>query len=87
MTDPAKTNASQILEGVRFRLQGMLDRATALREKLDGEAALLQSMERLAEQARQSNPPPAFEPQRQQEDGAFLASDGWQIALINEEGQ
>ena len=86
MMDPAKTNAAQILEGVRYRLQGMLERATALREKLDAEAALLQSMERLAEQARQAIPPPASEP-RQQEDGAFLSSDSWHIALINEDGQ
>jgi len=87
MIDPAKTNAAQILDGVRYRLQGLLEKATALREKLDAEAALLQSMDRLARQARDAIPPPiSFSEPRQPEDGSFLSSDSWHIALINEDG-
>jgi septal ring factor EnvC (AmiA/AmiB activator) len=82
----------QRLKNSRQRLEALADRAARLRTRLEAEGALASSMERLANEARRAAPggePRAGDPAQRdyREDDGFFLAEGWEIALINEEGK
>lgn len=89
MHEELRRQAETALRASQRRLEVLIERATHLRERMEAEASLLQSMERLAAQARTPAPAPPARPERPErdDDGSYLASEGWEIALIGEDGR
>lgn len=80
-------NLEAQLRDSRRRLAALADQATQLRARLQADTALMISMEKLAEDARNTTPPPVRPESGYRQDDGFYLSDGWEIALINEEGE
>ena len=70
------------LRATRERLEETADRAAALQRRLRTDAPTIVSLDKLAREVR---PPPA-RPERFEGDELAMASDAWEISLINEEG-
>ena len=77
MSDGAEKTSTG-LKASRERLENLADKAAKLRVKLETETSLLQSVERLAEQARASakSMPATRDDDVREDDGTHLASEG-----------
>jgi len=86
MTTDENNSMNVALQECALRLQALCARAEKLRNKLQADSSLARSMERLAEEARNASPQQRNETIEYPQDDGFYLSDGWEIALINEEG-
>ncbi len=83
------TELAANLRGSRERLEATADRAAALQRRLRTDAPTIVSLDKLS---RNEGPRPAAQPgkpstaERFEGDEIAMASDAWEISLINEEG-
>jgi hypothetical protein len=72
------------LRASRERLQALVDRAAVLQRRLRADAPTIVSLDKLAQERR---PPPRPTQERFEGDETSLASDSWEISLVNDEGK